>query len=151
MPPRAAPFVLLSAALALALALGACAGAGAPAVATRDPCSADEAFERGLADGEAGRAEDLAWAGACTGAPEADVAAAYRHGHAAGVASRASDAADAPGAAGEGAWRCEVQARGDPFHGDGATREAAVAAARDRCRERNGERYCRDVSCRRVE
>jgi hypothetical protein len=130
----------------LLIAIGA-ACAAAPERPAPDPCGADEAFERGLEDGGAGRAPELGWlAEACEAAPsrEPDAAAAYQHGHAAGLASRPRPQAD-------GAWRCEVQARGDVFRGDAADRDRAAAAARARCRERNGERYCREVSCRAVE
>lgn len=130
----------------LLIATGA-ACAAAPERPAPDPCGADEAFERGLEDGGAGRALELGWlAAACEGSPsrEPAAAAAYRHGHAAGLASR-------PGAQAGGGWRCEVQARGEVFRGDAPDRERAAAAARARCRERNGERYCGEVSCRAVE
>jgi len=150
-PPSAAAVAVAAAALALAVTIAACAST--PELTPSDPCGADEAFERGLADGEAGRAQELGWtAAACGGARESDAIAAYRQGHAAGEAARASDRGAEPrgagGGAGGGGWRCEIQARGDPFHGEGPTREAAAAAAASRCRERNGERYCREASCR---
>lgn len=150
--------------LVAALALAGLACAGAPVAAPRDPCGADEAFERGAEDASAGRAADSAWTGAaCAGSPAraAQAESAYHQGHAAGLALRepapdedpggAGGAADAAGAEGEHSFRCEVQARGEVFSAVAPTRAAAVAATRARCRERNGERYCRDVTCRREE
>lgn len=141
----------------LALALAACAGAPPHDVAA-ERCNPDAAFERGMADGKAGRAEDLAWVESfCAAAVQAGVRSAYQEGLAAGLAAgRAAGDADLPpagpaGARSERAYFCEVQARGDVFSAYGATRIEADAAARARCRERNGEGFCGEVACRRNE
>lgn len=143
---------------ALAIAAAA-AGALACAAVRHDPaterCLPDAAFERGLLDGEAGRAPDLG--GLEDGCPpEAgpSLRSAYRDGHATGTAARAAaaPAAGPSSPAGDGrAFTCEVQARGESFSASGATRNEAETAARAACRERNGEAFCRETSCRRDE
>jgi hypothetical protein len=138
--------VALAAALALACATTPPYDPGA------ERCNPDGGFERGLADGKAGRAPDLAWLVLCDPAVHEPVGRAYREGHQAGLAARDADAPPAPaGARSERAYLCEVQARGDTFTAYGATKIAADAAARAACREKNPDHFCEESACRRNE
>jgi hypothetical protein len=114
-------------------------------------CNPDGGFERGLADGKAGRAPDLSWLVLCDTSAHEPVGRAYREGHQAGLSARGAEAPPTPGERRERAYFCEVQARGDTFTAYGATKIAADAAARAACRLKNPEQLCEETACRRNE
>jgi len=136
-----------------ALAAAALACASVPYDPAAERCNPDAGFERGLADGKAGRAPDLGWLSLCDPGVAPAVRAAYDEGHRAGTSARAADAPppSPPGVRSERAYFCEVQARGESFSAYGATRIAADAAARAACRTRNSEVFCEETACRRNE
>jgi hypothetical protein len=145
--------VVLLARHCVALAAAGLACASVPRDPAAERCDPDASFERGLADGRAGRAPAPGVLADCDPTAEAAARSAYGEGHRAGAAARAADARppSEPGAAGERDYRCEVQARGDTFPAHGPTPADAEAAVRAACKTRNPERLCEEAACRRNE